>query len=190
MGSNNVLPIPTLEFVWIPNWIKAKQAPKIVTRAIREGYDEAAGNFANKYLKKVLSYIGTGKSPKTVMWDPLSPHTRSKTPFYFRKGKLKRSLGIKRNSKNLITVGLVKRGRSSSGGIGLATLLKILEEGDSTGRIPDRPLFEPVYRELGGNRTLRNVIIKAIKSRLMISGIKSSFSNDKLTGDYREVTLL
>lgn len=192
--ANIVFPLPKFEIKSVGRWDKARNLPKIIRDCMSGGYEEAATYFASRYLRNLINFIGSGRSPKSVYYRHLTvlymnfgygpkQHIKPR-PFYFRTGVLKRSFGIKRNKKGNIVVGLTRPySRSSAGGATLATILRVLEEGGEWEAwrgiqidIPPRPLIKPLFDEMGGTETLRRVIVREIAKRFRIRGIKANLS--------------
>lgn len=168
------------------DWHKAIELVDNLGPSIKKGYDIAVNKFSKDLLKIVLFSIATGTPPKGtgINWEPHSPITTKKYgehPIYYLTGTYYRAIGLFKY-KDRTLVGLPRsKGRSSSGGITLGELAKILEYGTggkgggkSNGTIPPRPLWNPSIKAVGGKEKLRSMIIKNIRKQLYGFGIRAN----------------
>lgn len=159
-----------------------KETPQAIARA----YQKSTDSFAKEVIKRVKECINRGMPPKGATWDALSEEYAQNEAadyrIYYKIGQYFESVGLYtekveyyRSTKvgSRQYVGLpnqlmkVPTRSHKSGLLTLQKVAKILEVGsgvDKGGRgyVPKRPLWKPVYDEVGGQRHL----IKSIQTNL------------------------
>lgn len=158
-------------------WIRALDFVDRFGPSVLEGYYIGTKKFSNIVLRIVKRAIRTGNPPGNTHWEPLSEYTKKRYGdhnIYYLTGSYYKSIGYYRY-KNSTIVGLPlnSKARSSSGGISLSILTRILEYGTGGmgggkqgGTIPPRPLWNPTFKEAGGLTRLNKEILTGIRQTL------------------------
>lgn len=159
------------------DWVKAIEIWDKLGPSVLSGYYSGSGKFSRAVLKIVKRVIRDGNPPPGAYWEPLSPNTLKRWgehDIYYLTGLYYRSVGFFRyKNKTIVGLPLNSRARSSSGGVALSVLARILEYGTggigggkSNGTIPPRPLWNPAFKAAGGLEKLNKEIIRAIRQSL------------------------
>lgn len=164
---------------------KAKKLIDDMPEILTEAYLDAANRWGGKLKKEAIRCIETNQPPKGVSWPPLSPKYVASMGGddrrYFKSGQYEESIGIYKESVSYL--GSSKRGtrvyvglpngvmklhpkKNKAMGITLQRVAKILESGSKDGRIPPRPLWKPLYEQLGGKKSIERYVTNAIKRKL------------------------
>lgn len=164
---------------------KAKKLIDDMPEILTEAYLDAANRWGGKLKKEAIRCIETNQPPKGVSWPPLSPKYVASMGGddrrYFKSGQYEESIGIYKES--VFYLGSSKRGtrvyvglpngvmklhpkKNKAMGITLQRVAKILESGSKDGRIPPRPLWKPLYEQLGGKKSIERYVTNAIKRKL------------------------
>lgn len=153
------------------DWNKLGQLLRTLPLTIRKAATVGQRRFAEQYKKKILQTIhsnGAGLS-----WDPLQPsYKRFKTKHGGNSGTMYQFFGVYvksikiKQKDHIISIGIHEGqiGKSMFGDLTVGQYANVLEHGSVARGIPARPLWSPVYRGMGGNKTLRSYIIKSIKT--------------------------
>lgn len=150
-------------------WQRVEAAIGKLSPDILKGYEIATNKYANKLLRIIKRAVLSGTPPPGggVNWPPLSPDTIKRYgdhPIYNLTGTFSKAIGFF-HYKSRTYVGLpLARGRSSSGGLTLNQLAKLLEFGGT--HIPPRPLWGPSFKAAGGIDELRRNILTEIRRKL------------------------
>ena len=164
---------------------KAKKLIDDMPELLTEAYLDAANRWGGKLKKEAIRCIETNQPPKGVSWPPLSPKYVASMGGddrrYFKSGQYEESIGIYKEAVSYL--GSSKRGtrvyvglpngvmklhpkKNKAMGITLQRVAKILESGSRDGRIPPRPLWKPLYEQLGGKKSIERYVTNAIKRKL------------------------
>lgn len=156
--------------------------PKIYTKA----WEKGSRNFGTKLRDLVKRCIFTGTPPSGVNWPPLSEstiHSLGKHPIYYYTGTYYRAItfhndgkrvwvgvgynraGSTRNRFNKSVAGKARNTEQKSK-LTLNQIAIILEFGSSDGKIPKRPLWEPAWKQIGGNKGLQQAVRKELLREL------------------------
>ena len=141
---------------------KAKKLIDDMPELLTEAYLDAANRWGGKLKKEAIRCIETNQPPKGVSWPPLSPKYVASMGGddrrYFKSGQYEES----------IPNGVMKLHpkKNKAMGITLQRVAKILESGSKDGRIPPRPLWKPLYEQLGGKKSIERYVTNAIKRKL------------------------
>lgn len=156
--------------------------PELLTKA----YLDAAERWGGKLKKEAIRCIEMNQPPKGISWPPLSSSYISRMGGderrYFKSGQYEESIGIYKESASIVGLGKsttrvyvglpngVMKTKplqaSKDSGITLQAVAKILENGTRDGDIPPRPLWKPLYDQLGGKKSIERHVINAIKRQL------------------------
>lgn len=151
------------------DWQRVEAAIGKLSPDILKGYEIATNKYANKLLKIIKRAVLSGTPPPNsgVNWPPLAPTTIKRYgahPIYNLTSYFGRTIGLFQY-KHRTYVGLpLGKGKSSSGGLTLNQLAKLLEFGGE--HIPPRPLWAPSFKSAGGTDELRRNILTEIRRKL------------------------
>lgn len=178
------LPIGNLKIYADPKDLeKARKLLADMPEILEDAYWDAANRWGGKLKKEAIACIEKNKPPKGVSWPALSPKYVASMGGderrYFKSGEYEESIDIYRERltglagrTHRVYVGLpnqmMKRHpkKNKTMGITIQEVAKILEAGTIDDRIPPRPLWKPLYEQLGGKKSIERYVINAIKRQL------------------------
>lgn len=165
---------------------KAMKLIKEMPGILVEAYDDAAIRYGKKLKKEARSCLDRNQPPAGVSWPPLSEsyvqHMGGDDRRYMKQLQYYESIDIWKEKYTVlgtdksgyrVYVGLpngVKKLHPIHGNkethLTLSQVAKILENGTRDGRIPPRPLWKPLYDQLGGKKSIERYVTNAIKRKL------------------------
>lgn len=172
--------------IYITDKSKLEKAKKLVEKSpniLVDAYNDAAKRFGDKVVKEARKAIERGTPPGgNGSWAPLSKKYKDRWggDIYYNWGQYYRSIGVHREEAILygtsktstrIYIGLPNQVMKTNplgraGRLTIQKVAKILEVGSKNGKIPARPLWEPLYKYVGGKASLKRHIQEAIKRQL------------------------
>ena len=172
--------------IYITDKNKLAQAKKLIDKApniLIDAYNDAANRWGGKVKKEAQKAIDRGSPPGGMAsWPPLSEKYQARWggSIYYNWGQYYRGIGIHKEEAVLygtsktstrIYIGLPNQVAKTNplgkaGRLTLQKVAKILEVGTRDGKIPPRPLWEPLYKHVGGKASLKRHIQEAIKRQL------------------------
>lgn len=168
---NITLPVPEIEFHIDGQWQDLNKLSNGFDQTIQKAYNEAVSKFSKRTLRIIHRAVTTGQPPKGVRWVSLAPSTIKRYgphPIYNLRGVLRRAIRLN-EGKSRTWIGIPARMKPSNprSKLTLNQVMIILGHGSKDGRIPARPLFEPAYNNVGGNRELRKQILREVRSKFI-----------------------
>ena len=165
---------------------KIKKLLDDMPELLEEAYYDAAQRWGKKLKKEARSCLDRNQPPEGVSWKPLSKsyvqHMGGDDRRYMKQLQYYESIDVHTErytvlgsdkSGNRVWVGLpngVKKLHPIYGTtpqkITLVNVAKILENGTKDGKIPPRPLWKPLYDQLGGKKSIERYVTNAIKRKL------------------------
>lgn len=172
--------------IYVTDKSKLEQARRLVENSPKiliQAYEDAANRWGGKVIKEARKCIDRSSPPKGASWPPLSKKYAARWggQIYFNWGQYYHSMGIHKEGAQLygttrtstrVYIGMpnqvMKRsplGKNSK--LTLGKVASILENGSRDGTIPPRPLWGPLYKAMGGKKSLERHIKEAIKRQLV-----------------------
>ena len=162
---------------------KATKLIKGSSKILYDAYRDAASRWGGKVVKAAKKCIASQVPPKGVSWPPLSEKYKDwvggDDRIYFKSGQYYEAIGVHEEKVEFYRstktgyryfVGLpngVKKWParySTKKPLTLQKVAKILEFGAKD--IPPRPLWIPLYKEMGGDKRIQLYVKNAIKRQL------------------------
>lgn len=165
---------------------KAKKLVEEMPEILEEAYYDAAMRWGGKLKKEARKCLDRNQPPSGVSWPPLSEryvesmggddrrymkglqyyesidiHKEAYTVLGTNKSGNRVYVGLPNGVKKLHPLHGTKETRLT-----LSQVAKILENGTRNGKIPPRPLWKPLYDQLGGKKSIERYVINAIKRKL------------------------
>lgn len=170
----------TPEIELIGDWVKVRKLLTTLEPIVLEGVMAGQLSASQKLAKIVKRNIR--ENGGSLGWEPVSPKYKEyKTRLGFdpenllvMTGLYYRSISIWNNGTSYY-VGIKKHTRQTYGGRdkSLASIARILESGTAKG-VKARPLWIPSYKQMGGNRRVKGLIIWHIRNKIRIAtGLKA-----------------
>lgn len=170
---------------------KATKLIKDTPKLMFDAYKDAASRWGGKVVKAAKECVSTGRPPKGTSWPPLSEKYISwvggEDQIYFKTAQYLESIGVheekveyygtnKTGSRYFVGLpnGVKKWPARYSSKRKQLTLQKvglILEYGSRDGRIPPRPLWRPLYEQMGGKKRIELYVKNAVKRQLKKYGL-------------------
>lgn len=162
--------MPVVELHLEGNWVGVEKLTNGLPESIRKGYEKGSEKFSKVLIGVVRRAIKSGRPPQGsgAHWEPLSDNTIKRWGnhgIYNLKGVYSRSIGIhKYKSRTFVGVPIGSRPSNPNSSLTLNQVAIILEYGGN--KIPDRPLWAPSLKSVGGTSKLKKEIIHGIRTQL------------------------
>ena len=146
-------------------------------KKVREIVIDAMDFYGHKYHREILKTIKSNGRNLDKQWEPLNSKYLSKKMYaggspgiYVWTGTLRDAIQVIRSEEGLVTVGIDKKakgsGKDGSSHLTASQIAHILQNGSLFHNIPARPLFQPVWRQMGGNAALGTYVKKKLDTRV------------------------
>ena len=176
LDTSSLVPKLKLEGHWEQASVLINNIENIISRS----YYSAVRTFSRQLVSIVKNSIISGTPPKgsNVYWAPHAPSTIKRYgahPLLNLTGKYARVIGVyEYKGKTYIGVPYnLKIGKKRK--LTMGALARILEYGTDDGKIPDRPVWQPSLKSIGGKIKLSQMIKTNIRREIMAkTGLKSN----------------
>lgn len=152
------------------------RAEKLIAKFLSSsiiGISHDRWSFGNQLLRLVKKCLRTGTPPRGTHWDPHSANTIKRygehtllnyTGQYLRsvqivKQKNRTYVGIPTNLKKTR-----KGDRTSKRTLNQVAIM--LEYGSRGGNLPPRPLWAPAFKQIGGKKVLKEIIVRELRKEI------------------------
>ena len=172
--TRNITARTKVEF--LGDWIKVGDIFKRLPKELKVEVYKAIFTYSVRYQREVKSAIRKN-GPKSKTWNAYSDgyaaykklHGQLGYPSFYRfKGNLYRAITIDTDGRRSVRVTIDKNARVSNtkSDLTASQLMNILEHGSIERNIAARPLFGPVWVDMGGNKGLRDFVAGKIGKKL------------------------
>lgn len=152
---------------------RAEKLISEIPSIMKNAYDRATEKFGNQLLRLVKKCLRTGIPPRGTHWDPHSANTIKRygehtllnyTGQYLRsvqivKQKNRTYVGIPTNLKKIR-----KGDRTSKRTLNQVAIM--LEYGSRGDNLPPRPLWKPVFEQVGGKKVLKETLVRELRKEI------------------------
>lgn len=172
--TRNITARTKVEFMG--NWEKVSMIFSQLPKDIQTSVYKAILQYSTQYHGRVKRAI-LNNGPSSTRWAPFSPkyakykssHGSMGFPAFYRlRGNLIKAITVQSDGRKVVRVTINKNARVTNpkSGLTASQLMNILEHGSITRGIAARPLFGPVWSEMGGNKALREFVSKKVSVKL------------------------
>lgn len=172
--TRNITSRTRVEFMG--NWEKVSRIFNQLPKDLQESTYKAILQYTTKYRHQVKKAI-LNNGPSNTRWEPFSPRyekfksthgTMGFPAFYRFKGNLIKAIILQTDGRKVVRVTVNKNARVTNpkSGLTASQLMNILEHGSVTRNIAARPLFGPVWSDMGGNKALAEFVSKRLSKKL------------------------
>ncbi len=160
-------------------WLRLNKVIDKLPTSVLAGVISGQMSAAKKLRNIVRKYIKEGGG--SLNWQGVSPgYARYKTSqggdpdrLMWLTGLYYRSIKIFRKG-NKISVGISKEAKNRRG-YRVVDYASVMEYGSSARNIPARPLWKPSFKQLGGKRGIKRIILIHIGRNIAVTGYKPKF---------------
>ena len=154
---------------------KADKLIQSVPKILTESYNIAGYRFAERIARMAKTCLSRGMPPRGsgVSWPPHSVNTVKRLGEHTLlnwSGQYKNAIRVGRRGKHIyagVPSGLKKtRPDHRPGRLTLSQVAKILEYGTDDGRIPERPLWNPLWEVVGGKAKFKEELVQEIRKQI------------------------
>lgn len=152
----------------IGQWGLSRTLIRGLNKTIKEGYDRGSKKASNKYYTQLRANIRDGAS--RFGYAPLKPRYLKRKAkktgrtglFQFYNVYYRSIIQSKSGDSYLVHIKRGVRNPKTGGRITISKIAAILEMGDDSRGIPERPLWKDTYNQIGGRKFIRKTIEAAI----------------------------
>lgn len=170
-----------VQFEMEGDWVRASRVLKNLPADLKKAIFAGQQIFAREYKNNLIEAIYSSGQNLKPRWAPLSPkylkykkkdrRAKYKDTIGMYRGFMAAGIKIYTKGNGVVSIGISRNSRIMGVGAGneltLAQYVNIFEHGSLTRNIKPRPLFGPVYRGMGGNRKVTEVVVLSIGTTLM-----------------------
>lgn len=167
------LPGYKVEVELLGDWMRTRALINGLSSAVKAGTRAGQRSAANKLLRVIKRNIR--ENGGSIGWPPLSArYEKSKLSRGGRSNNLLVMTGLYYrsihtwNRGNNYYVGVKKRLKhpGSKGRLTVAQIATVLEHGSESQKIPARPLWRPSFKQLGGTKTIKGLILWHVREEI------------------------
>lgn len=173
--TRNITSKTKIEF--FGNWEGVSKIFESLPKELQKNIYTSILLYTTKYKNEVIRTIRRN-GPKSAPWEPYFSGAylayklrvgRFGIPAFYRlRGVLIKAIELQTDGRKVVRVTVSKKYpvKNSNGELNTSQLMNILEHGSVARGITARPLFGPVWTDMGGNRALRDFVSARIGKRL------------------------